>query len=435
MGMNCALDGPAGAGKSTVAKELAKKLGYIYVDTGALYRAVGYYALSKGADTTSADDVVPLLGEINVELKFENGVQAVYLNGENVSDKIRTPEMSMAASNVSAIPAVRAFLLDLQRSIAANNDIIMDGRDIGTVILPNAQVKIFLTASIEERAKRRYDELIAKGQDVNYEDIKADIAQRDYNDSHRATAPLKKADDAIEVDTSDMTIEEVIETVANIIESKKFKAPESNIADKKPKCSFRLVGYTIIRWIVKVFIHIAFNVKIVNKQNIPHAGGCVIASNHISWADGLIIGINPIVSGSYVSKAELFKNPLVAFLLNLLNCFPVLRGKGDMGFVTISCDFLNKGHNVIIFPEGTRSKTGEIGRAKTGVAYIAAASKAPIIPVSVKCDGKVKFRSKITVTFGDPIYYPQLGISGTSPSEMHKVRDIIMNKIKEQLDD
>ena len=205
-----AIDGPSGAGKSTVAKAVARELGIIYVDTGALYRTIGYFVRSRDVDPKDPDGVAALLPEISVELKYENGRQIVCLNGEDLGDRIRTPEMSMYASAVSAIPAVRAFLLETQRKIARENSVIMDGRDIGTVILPNADCKIYLTASAECRAKRRYDELLARGQEVDFDALHAEIVQRDKQDSERKIAPLKKADDAIEVDTSSMTIEEVV---------------------------------------------------------------------------------------------------------------------------------------------------------------------------------------------------------------------------------
>lgn len=218
--INIAIDGPAGAGKSTVAKGVAAKLGYIYVDTGALYRAIGVYALRQGVDTKDGDGVSALLPEINVELKFIDGVQHVFLNGEDVSVEIRTPDASMAASNVSAIPSVRSFLFDLQRNIASKNDCIMDGRDIGTVVLPNAQVKIFLTADPEERAMRRYKELIVKDPDVKYDDVLADLKVRDYQDSHREIAPLKPAEDSVVYNTTGNSLEESVEKVINIIKEK-----------------------------------------------------------------------------------------------------------------------------------------------------------------------------------------------------------------------
>ena len=215
-----AIDGPAGAGKSTIARAAAKKLGYIYVDTGALYRTVGVNALRLGLDTTDKTAVEGTLGDVKVELRFVDGEQQVLLNGEVVSAEIRTPEASMAASNVSAIPAVREFLFNLQREIADKNNCIMDGRDIGTVVLPYAQVKIFLTASPEKRAQRRYDELIAKGTQVDYKDVLEDLIKRDYNDSHREVAPLKPAEDSVIVDTSELDLEQSKAKVIQVIREK-----------------------------------------------------------------------------------------------------------------------------------------------------------------------------------------------------------------------
>ena len=212
-----AIDGPAGAGKSTIAKILAKELELIYVDTGALYRTIGYYVTEQGVDTADTDAVAAALDGLQVELKYVDGTQRVFANGEDVSDLIRTPAMSMAASAVSAIPAVRAYLLDTQRGIAATHSVVMDGRDIGTVILPDAKVKIFLTASPEARAKRRFDELQEKGDPATYDEVLADMIKRDYDDTHRAIAPLKQAEDAIPVDTSGLTLEQSVEKMKEIV--------------------------------------------------------------------------------------------------------------------------------------------------------------------------------------------------------------------------
>ena len=214
--INIAIDGPAGAGKSSVAKLCAKELGFIYIDTGALYRAIGVCVLRKGLATDCKEDVVSVLPDISLALEFKDGEQRVLLNGEDVSRDIRLPEASMAASNVSAIPEVRSFLLDMQKKFARENNCLMDGRDIGTVILPDAQLKIFLTASPEVRADRRYKELIEKGTPKDYDELLEEIKQRDYNDSHRAVAPLKPADDAIIVDSSDMPIDEVVEKIVTL---------------------------------------------------------------------------------------------------------------------------------------------------------------------------------------------------------------------------
>ncbi len=215
--INVAIDGPAGAGKSTIARAAAEKLGFIYVDTGALYRTVALYAL-KNNILDDKDKIVSMLNDIEVNLGFaDDGAQCVYLNGEDVSPLIRTPQISMGASKVSAIPQVREFLLDLQRSIAKSNNVIMDGRDIGTVVLPDADCKIFLFASPECRARRRYKELVEKGESVTFEEILDDVSKRDYQDTHREIAPLRPTDESIMADTSELTLEQSIEFIVNII--------------------------------------------------------------------------------------------------------------------------------------------------------------------------------------------------------------------------
>lgn len=215
-----AIDGPSGAGKSTIAKAVAKKTGFLYVDTGAIYRTVGLFAKKNGIDPKDEKTLSENFKNIKIELKWVDGTQHVFLSDEDVSNDIRTPEMSMYASNVSALPAVRAFLLEMQRDFARKNNVIMDGRDIGTVVLPKADVKIFMFASPESRAERRYKELCEKGQNVTYEDVLSDMIIRDKNDSERQTAPCKPAEDAVMLDNSLLTIEENVDKVVEIINEK-----------------------------------------------------------------------------------------------------------------------------------------------------------------------------------------------------------------------
>lgn len=221
--INIAIDGPGGAGKSTISKAVAKKLGIIYVDTGALYRTVGYYARENGLSVNEvkvSELITPLLDKISIEIKYADGTQHVILNGEDLGDKIRQPDISMYASAVSSVPNVRAFLLEAQKELARKNSVIMDGRDIGTVILPGADVKIFLTASNEARAMRRYNELVAKGTSVKYEDVLNEMNERDHADSTRSAAPLKAADDAIYFDNSDYDFEGSVEYIVRLIEDR-----------------------------------------------------------------------------------------------------------------------------------------------------------------------------------------------------------------------
>ncbi len=215
--ISVAIDGPAGAGKSTLSRKTAENLGFIYVDTGALYRTVGLKFSRMGADTELKCDIEGILAETTVDIRFVDGEQRVFLDGEDVSEAIRTPAASMMASAVSAKPPVRAFLLEMQRKLARENNVVMDGRDIGTVVLPDATVKIYLTASAEDRAKRRYDELVQKGTAVTFKEVYDDMVQRDYNDMHREIAPLKQAEDAILADTSGFEFEDSLALLLKII--------------------------------------------------------------------------------------------------------------------------------------------------------------------------------------------------------------------------
>ena len=215
-----AIDGPSGAGKSTLARRLAKELGYVYVDTGAMFRAVGLYALRKGVPPRDGAAVQALLDEIDIRLSYEDGAQHIYLNGENVTAAVRAEAVGMAASGVSAFLPVRDQLLGLQRGMAETNDVVMDGRDVGTAILPGAQVKIFLTASSAERAQRRWKELCEKGETVSYAAVLADVEKRDWDDSHRKVRPLKQAPDAVLVDTTGLSVEEAYAALAQAVRKK-----------------------------------------------------------------------------------------------------------------------------------------------------------------------------------------------------------------------
>lgn len=217
MGYNIAIDGPAGAGKSTIARKTAKQLGFIYVDTGAMYRAMGIFLMREGIDPTDADAISAKCGEADITIRYENGEQVVYLNGENVNDIIRTEQAGVMASLTSKNPDVRQKLVELQRKLAADADVVMDGRDIGTCVLPNAQIKVYLTASSAVRAKRRYQELTAKGEPCDMDTIEADIIERDRQDMTREISPLIQAEDAVLVDSSDMTIEEVAAQIIALV--------------------------------------------------------------------------------------------------------------------------------------------------------------------------------------------------------------------------
>lgn len=216
--MQIAIDGPAGAGKSTISKEIARQLGFIYIDTGAMYRSVGLAALNAGISTTSESALSSIIGDIDIEIKNIGKAQRFFLNKNDVTDKIREPEVSVAASNVAVVPAVRLRLVELQRRMAESCNVVMDGRDIGTYVLPNAELKIFLTASVDERARRRFAELKLKNPNITFDEVKRDIEYRDKNDSEREFAPLKPADDSVILDSTDLTVEEVINRILQLAE-------------------------------------------------------------------------------------------------------------------------------------------------------------------------------------------------------------------------
>lgn len=225
--ISIAIDGPSGAGKSTISRAAAKRFGFIYVDTGAIYRTIGFASKLRGIDVSDSEAVISMLPELTIELSYsESGEQRMLLNGTDVSQDIRLPEVSMLASKVSAIPEVREYLVDMQRKMAELYDVVMDGRDIGTVILPDADLKIFLTAGTEDRAKRRYEELLQKGVMTTFESVLDDLIKRDEQDTQRAAAPLKAADDAVLLDTSGNTLEQSVREVCRLISEKTGRAPE-----------------------------------------------------------------------------------------------------------------------------------------------------------------------------------------------------------------
>ena len=384
-----AIDGPGGAGKSSVAKAVAKKLGIIYVDTGALYRTIALHMLNKGISPSDSESVCRELPSFTLELKFIDGKQVILLNGEDVGDKIRTPEISMAASTVSAIGAVREYLLNTQRNIAKENSVIMDGRDIGTVILPYAEVKIFLTASPEARAERRYKELLARGQSVTYEQVYNEMVERDRNDSTRAIAPCVQAPDATLLDNSNLTEEE---TVAAVIK----------IAKKKSKKSFYMKLHAFLAPAIRFFQR----VKVTGKENIPKDAGYILCPNHIAARDVILIGAVYPKEIRFIAKKELFSVPLLGKLIKKLGAIQIDRGGSDVAAIKSAINLAKSGQNVAIFPQGHRNPGVHpaLTETKNGAALIAYKSGCDVIPVCIKTKGfKYNFFGKKEIIFGKPI--------------------------------
>ena len=421
--LRIAIDGPGGAGKSSLAKAVAKKLGIIYVDTGALYRTIGKYMLDHGIDPKDEQAVISALPELKIELTFAQGKQVILLMGEDVGESIRLPEVSMAASAVSAIGRVREYLLVTQRSIAEHNDVIMDGRDIGTVILPYAEVKIFLTASPEARAKRRYDELMAKGVETTYEQVFTEMAERDKNDSTRAIAPCVPAEDAVFLDNSDLNAEETVEAVLKII------AKEKKLRKKRGS---RL--YMFLRAIVAPIYRFFARVKVIGKENMPMEGGYVLCCNHIGVNDIFLLGTVYRRQLHFLSKKEWFSVPLFKHLFSALGAIPLDRGGKDIGALKNAIECAKSGKTVAIFPQGHRypGVNPKDTPIKSGGALIAYKAHCGIIPVCIRTKNvKYRFLRKIEVIFGKPLSFGELGFTSGGSAEYREVMDKVFNNILE----
>ncbi len=425
-----AIDGPGGAGKSSIAREVAQRLGIVYVDTGAMYRTIGLFVKNNGVDPKDSEAVISLLGEIELDIKFDKNGQHILLCGEDVGDSIRTPEISTYASTVSAIPNVRAFLLDTQRNIAEKNSVIMDGRDIGTVIFPDADVKIFLTASPEKRAERRYNELLAKGMECDYNTILEEIKERDHRDSTREIAPLKPADDAVVFDNSDYdkdeSIEECIKIIGKKINLKKLK----KLKKKKEKPSFYMRVY---KRFAKFFVKFT-RIHVHGLENIPKEGGAIICANHISMWDVCSIGAVIPRQIRFLAKKELFKVPIAKQFITAMGACSVDRKGSDVQAIRTMISLAENGELLAIFPQGTRrSKENPANTpVKSGAGLIAYKSKVPIIPVCIVTKNMKNrlFRRK-DVYIGKPLTYDELGFENGGKEEYARAVETVFGKVCE----
>ncbi len=412
-----AIDGPGGAGKSSVAKAVSKALGIIYVDTGALYRNIGLFMLDRGISTKDASAVVPALEEISIEMKFEDGKQVILLNGQDRGDEIRTPAASMAASEVSAIPAVRDFLLDIQRNTAKKNSVVMDGRDIGTVILPDAEVKIFLTASAKARAERRFKELQAKGSDVTYEQVYNEMVERDRNDSTRSVAPCVQAKDAVLVDNSNLNAEQTVDKILGIV--------KRSTGEVTPL-------YQFLKAIVSPIYRFVFNVHVKGKENIPENRGVLLCPNHIAAIDVISIGVVSPRQITCIAKKELFKKPVLGPLCRALGAVKIDRGGADVGAIKASVSAIEDGKTVVIFPQGHRCPGVNIASTpvRHGAGLIAYHAKCDVVPVCINVKkGKYGLFRRTEVIFGEPIKYESLGFTEGGRDEYSAATSKIFDQV------
>ncbi len=380
-----AIDGPAASGKSTLAQALAEKLGYVYFDTGAMYRAVTLVALNRGVDLASEDALEKIAREINIELKpaskKDGRLSDVFVDGVDSTFAIRTKEVDNNVSEVSAYPRVRRALTEKQRAVGERGGVVMAGRDIGTVVLPNAQLKIYLEASLEERARRRHAELLERGIKPSLEQIKEGLRERDKIDSGRAIAPLRPAEDAVKLYSDGMSKEQVVEKVMQLAKDK--QGTENN----QPTPYHVPLGARLFRALAAPLFRLAFRilcrVKIEGKENIPKSGAYIVAYNHISlFEPPLVLAFWPRMPES-VAGADVFDRPGQKILVRAYGAIPVHRGEYDRQVILEMLKVLEAGKALAIAPEGGRSHKPGLRRGFAGVAYLMDRARVPVVPVGV----------------------------------------------------
>lgn len=426
-----AIDGPSGAGKSTIARALAKELGYIYVDTGAIYRTVGLYMYRVGVSTEDTAGIEKNLPDVQFELKYENGEQKMYLCGEDVSDKIRTPIIAKYASVVSAVPSVRAFLLETQKKLARENNVIMDGRDIGTVILPNADVKIFLTASAESRADRRVKQLAEKGEVVGYEETLAAIRERDERDSGRDVAPLKAAEDAVLLDTSALTLDESVAAAKKIVEDRLALKKTANHAVKNKNKSHGGFYMWALKYLGPIFRR-GMCVHTYGTEREKTEGPLIVCANHTAMLDVLTLAVSFKRQLRYLAKKELFKVPLLSQLISVLGAYSVDRGANDVGAIKKTLSLLQNGEVIAMFPQGTRYRGVDPAETpiKNGVGMMVYRSHADVQPVFIRVKNyKYRFLRRKDVIIGEPIRYEEFGFTNGGKEEYERAAKLVFDRI------
>lgn len=414
--LTVAIDGPVGAGKSSVAGEVAKRLGILHLDTGAMYRAFAWKAIREGVDTSDAAALAALAGRELPQVRFENGAQRTLIGGEDVTALIRTPEISMAASAVSAVAEVRRAMVARQQELARQQSMLLDGRDIGIRVLPDATIKIYLTASAQVRARRRFDELQAKGDPSAYEEVLADVIRRDHQDSTRAADPLRPAEDAQILDCSYMTREQVVEDVLRRVAIAQGHMPT-------PAEPFTPM-YRFVRGVAALLFTCLMPAVYHHLERAQMDAPCILIANHNSMLDPLAVAWRcHRYHVRFLGKKELVKNPITRWFFDKLLMIPVDRHNMDMAALRACLKTLRDGHMLGVFPEGTRHKDGVMEQMESGIAMIALRSGAPILPAYLS--GKPRLLRRIHVYYGQPVYVQDIAAKGVSKETCAEVMERI----------
>ena len=419
-----AIDGPAGTGKGTVTQKMAKKFGFVNIDTGAMYRCVALATLENKIILEEQEKIIELSKNMKIELTQKDGKQVVLLDGKDVTEKIRSKEVSGIVSQVSSIVDVRENMVAQQRKMAEGKKVIMEGRDIATCVFPNADVKIYLDAKLEERAKRRFKQNQEKGIDMSYEQVLENIQKRDENDRNKEVGCLQIAKDATVIDTTDLTISEVCKQVANLIKQKQkqLKLQEETYA-VRPDTKWKKIEQKIVKVFLRGLYRIAFRVKIIGE--VPKEGAYIICANHVNYLDAAAIVLFNKRQVSFIAKENLYRIKPLSWLAHLFDIIPIKRNMQDMEAMKRCLKYLKSGRILGIFPEGTRKGLEKHQKAKNGAAYMAVKTQTPIIPVGI--GGTFKPFSKIYLQYGKPIEVK--GISSSDKERMEALTEEVMNQI------
>lgn len=406
-----AIDGPGGAGKSTVADNVAAKLGVLHLDTGAMYRAFALQAFREGLTMCDETALRELTSRVKIDVTFVDGLQHTFVNGQDVTDLIRTPEISMGASDCATHSVVRRHMVALQQDIASRQSMILDGRDIGTKVLPDATLKIYLTASSGIRAKRRYDELIFRGLPADYDTVLAEVVARDTQDTTRRIDPLVAAADAVTLDTSDMTQVQVEQAIIELLE-KKLMQQETQPTVGRPRERFTFF-YRLAMWASFLVFHVLMPVRYHNAERTEMDAPYILIGNHNHMLDPFLIGWKlKRFQIRYLGKKELTKNPIMRVLYRNMLMIPVDRHNMDMHAVRACLKTLKENHVLGIFPEGTRYKKTLMEEMESGVAMIALRGNVPILPAYIT--GKPKLFRPIDCYYGEPFSVSKIAAKGVN---------------------
>mgnify|MGYP000026900850 FL=1 len=423
-----AIDGPAGSGKGTITKKLAQKLKLNNIDTGAMYRSVTLEVLNKNINLNDSKQINEMLNTINIEINETNKKQIVLLNGEDVSEKIRSNEVTKMVSQVSAIKAVREKLVEMQRKIGTKQDIIIEGRDITTVVFPNADVKIYLDADVEERARRRYKQNQEKHIECSYEEVLKQMQIRDENDKNKEYGALKIANDAIVIDATNMSINEVTSKIQNII---KRKQKEIKIKEKiyyeRPETARKKIVRTILKSTVYFLYRIVYRVQEIGEKDIKNDESYIICANHLNYLDAAAVVVCNKRNIRFVCKDDMFKKPVISWALHIVDAIPINREKQDIEAMKRSIKALKNKELLGIFPEGTRKGMAKNLKAKNGAAFMALRSKVKVIPVGIQ--GSFKPFTKVYLNYGKPLDFSMYYGQEKNKEVLEKVTKEIMDNI------